>query len=855
MDNKHQFVGAVIGETFRIPKYQRGYRWTEENVLKLLEDIYEDRLYLHDKDDDLITESATNIFKGISFKYDDQKFIFKEPKSPYCIQPLVVMKTHKGYDVIDGQQRLTTISIIRAALNKIGGLGITPSNLSYESRTDSQQYIEYLYTAKERPQGNNIDFAYMEEAYGVAIEYYTGLLEGKFVSDEIKKKYASYLDDVICKNTQFIWYCVESNDPQKVFANFNTGKIELTNSELIKALFMNPSSYSSASVKDKQIVISEKWDEIENKLHESDFWAFVPHPLQYEENAKQYSTRIDVLFDFLVMEIWLEKHKEKTIDAYIKHRNTENSDKYIFNQIEEWLKEVCKEPSDDMMERCWHRVGKIFSGLKELYWADNRIYNMVGLYINLKNRDINKVDGYITDNETYLDVYNTLRNILLESRNKREELLKREIKTYLNKDIKLIQYNEGRPYEIIKTLIIYNIALINSSKGTGERYNFLANANNQWEREHIFACNVKETVSDKKERIGALEVLADDSYIEYAKHLFAIGEKEIYFLYENTPYTLNLVQLDETVAQNFINSNLAYDGNGQNEILARALKAKKDATSLLSCYDNIDKLESINFETALDMKQTLSYLYLKQLEGKLYNLENVDIRQTASFETTIREINSKEIHFAELHFTYTNREYDEYKENWSNWLNKISVANSDDKKPKTNYDILADKIVDSYQNKLQGILYDKNNQDSLKQEDNIFNNENASFIFSALKLSIITLNSRITTFFDEDFPRLLKDNSMGNMTLLTGNKKQTDSSGQNQVVSNKSYSAKKDMVYNFFKQGQFVPIGTLLVFTDVYTKGTNTANYWLPDSRLAYIQDMDKTISAFLGEEDNKCQK
>ena len=178
-----------------------------------------------------------------------------------------------------------------------------------------------------------------------------------------------------------------------------------------------------------------------------------------------------------------------------------------------------------------------------------------------------------------------------------------------------------------------------------------------------------------------------------------------------------------------------------------------------------------------------------------------------------------------------------------------------DKKPKTNYDILADKIVDSYQNKLQGILYDKNNQDSLKQEDNIFNNENASFIFSALKLSIITLNSRITTFFDEDFPRLLKDNSMGNMTLLTGNKKQTDSSGQNQVVSNKSYSAKKDMVYNFFKQGQFVPIGTLLVFTDVYTKGTNTANYWLPDSRLAYIQDMDKTISAFLGEEDNKCQK
>ena len=67
MKNGHQFLKDIIKETFRIPKYQRGYRWTEENVTKLLEDIYEDRFFISNTTE-INTDNASNIFNGITFE-------------------------------------------------------------------------------------------------------------------------------------------------------------------------------------------------------------------------------------------------------------------------------------------------------------------------------------------------------------------------------------------------------------------------------------------------------------------------------------------------------------------------------------------------------------------------------------------------------------------------------------------------------------------------------------------------------------------------------------------------------------------------------------------------------------------
>ena len=79
---------------FFIPDYQRGYRWSAKQVTELLEDI--------------------------------DAFEPNNSASIYCIQPLVVKNQNASsvddgknavWEVIDGQQRLTTIHIQLNAIN------------------------------------------------------------------------------------------------------------------------------------------------------------------------------------------------------------------------------------------------------------------------------------------------------------------------------------------------------------------------------------------------------------------------------------------------------------------------------------------------------------------------------------------------------------------------------------------------------------------------------------------------------------------------------------------------------------------------------------------------------------------
>ena len=76
---------------FFIPSYQRGYKWTNKEVEDLLNDIDEFKPKQIDDSDD---------------------------KTWYCLQPIVVKKRESDFEVIDGQQRLTTIFLILNYLNQ-----------------------------------------------------------------------------------------------------------------------------------------------------------------------------------------------------------------------------------------------------------------------------------------------------------------------------------------------------------------------------------------------------------------------------------------------------------------------------------------------------------------------------------------------------------------------------------------------------------------------------------------------------------------------------------------------------------------------------------------------------------------
>jgi hypothetical protein len=124
---------------FIIPSYQRGYRWDEQQVKNLLVDIYD------------------------FMKLGSSDF--------YCLQPIVVRTHHKDeedgvtyYEVIDGQQRLTTIKIILSYLKK-------PSfPVSYETRPGSEAILDNLHIQVAE---DNIDYHFFKEAYKTVETWFT----------------------------------------------------------------------------------------------------------------------------------------------------------------------------------------------------------------------------------------------------------------------------------------------------------------------------------------------------------------------------------------------------------------------------------------------------------------------------------------------------------------------------------------------------------------------------------------------------------------------------------------------------------------------------------------------------------
>jgi Protein of unknown function DUF262 len=75
---------------YYIPAYQRGYRWSRTQVTQLLDDIRE------------FTRREN-----------------PQPEEFYCLQPLVLRPKDDGaYEVVDGQQRLTTLLLILRHFNE-----------------------------------------------------------------------------------------------------------------------------------------------------------------------------------------------------------------------------------------------------------------------------------------------------------------------------------------------------------------------------------------------------------------------------------------------------------------------------------------------------------------------------------------------------------------------------------------------------------------------------------------------------------------------------------------------------------------------------------------------------------------
>src|SRR5438552_4643510 len=120
---------------YRIPAYQRGFRWTPTQVTQLLDDIHE------------FTQRES-----------------PQPEEFYCLQPLVLLPREDGaYEVVDGQQRLTTLLLILRCFNE----RLAPEyrdkvyTLEYETRPNLSTFLD---KPDEAQASSNIDYFHIAGA-------------------------------------------------------------------------------------------------------------------------------------------------------------------------------------------------------------------------------------------------------------------------------------------------------------------------------------------------------------------------------------------------------------------------------------------------------------------------------------------------------------------------------------------------------------------------------------------------------------------------------------------------------------------------------------------------------------------
>ncbi len=479
-------ITELFHYNFYIGNYQRGYRWEKEQVTQLLEDIY-------------------NYFN------QDLKDSF------YCLQPIVVRKLNKEnindnsfreylnantqdnfdnwYEVIDGQQRLTTIKIIYTILSQINLIFQKTKyfNIYYQTRADLVSFfnkikIETIFNDKfelslHEIEQTNIDSRYIFNAAQTVTKW---MNENR--SKALTFCYHFLNDNLNNKSIKVIWYEEQEKDPRDIFNELNDLSVKLSCSELIRSLFLSDVTFSKTltkgnlnefDIKNKQIYINSKWNEIESKLSQKRVLSFVSN-----SNSKTYRNNIEILFNLIAKKDADLKTKIDmlNIDDVIEEFKFNKKDPfYTFFVFQKLIEQSFIKDNSLSFYDVWILVEKYFSNICA-YIEDRDYYHFIGYIVALSKDDsafIDIIDKSLTMTKSEFKNYliGTIYNLTFTK--------------YNIKDIESIKYlNYEENYACIKEILfLYNVELHRHNNKIGffpfEHFKPLK----KWTLEHIHAQN------------------------------------------------------------------------------------------------------------------------------------------------------------------------------------------------------------------------------------------------------------------------------------------------------------------------------------------------------------------------------
>lgn len=454
-------IDKLMGRTFFVPGYQRGYRWGRQEVEALLNDLWE--FYLQ-------TDGEKNVF--------------------YCLQPIVLYKDEQAREnLLDGQQRLTTIYLLLSYLDsrrREEGYDKPLFTLEYATREDSADFLaKKLFASEESEEASNVDYYYMRAAYGYIKDWFT---QAPKHPGAAAKLIPLLLDeDGKGPNVRVIEYHVEDNsDPIDVFLRLNQGKIPLTDAELTKALFLQSDKYDALLlpyVSPKLDLIASEWYAYEQQLSVPKFWHFIS---PYDAQSTPPSIR-------LLLEL-----AARDLQSVTSYQNTTalwDSKKYThpcYTLFSDYLQGYSGEERLKKIGKVWECIYTIFSLISEWY-EDQELYHYVGYLMCTESSSSKRLT--------------LLRKLLKQAKKRTAPDFKAFLRGEIGKKVRGICLNElsyeERPADIHWVLLLHNI---HQHIFTSEqiRFPFDLYTKEKWSLEHIYA-QQSEPLRKREEQIGFIE--------------------------------------------------------------------------------------------------------------------------------------------------------------------------------------------------------------------------------------------------------------------------------------------------------------------------------------------------------------
>lgn len=452
---------------YYIPPYQRGYKWETTQVKQLMEDLYGNfEIYQNDP------TKGEYFLQYITVKY--VKIPYGEPQEETAV-----------LEVIDGQQRLTTLTLLFKTFENSGvdnpeGFSVN-HKLHYAIRENTERFLkEWVYTQNEQKRASVNEWSQFSKEYKEYDEqdiYYlfnASKLIKDFIDEGIQTEDKFNFYQYCLNQVKLIVNVVEPHvQSEKVFNSMNSNKVSLTDADLVKGLLLTRSARSHdkhqrksfKEVLEVRANIGRQWDEMAT-------WANQDNYNNYFLNGSENS--MDSLLR-LLKQHFLE---DSTIDPSLKDEGT----------LFDFYLNLLNKGNHTNAHLIFHELLEVVALMQDWY-HDDELYSLIGYLRNTKSHQA------------------ALPQLHLFFK-KDKEVLKTELKKIRNESIKKqeneelsYESNRGKIHDILLALSVFKL------NTPAKHFNFEAFRKGNWSLEHIFPQHPEHKDLPDQVSIAELDIL------------------------------------------------------------------------------------------------------------------------------------------------------------------------------------------------------------------------------------------------------------------------------------------------------------------------------------------------------------